>query len=218
MEKLVGQLRRSTHMLRPDVASFVCSVEFKEAIAAADASEDTKAFLMVEALKGIALDPLTGEGPASFYTIHGDSAGFHIRLNRTSNFIGLIDLPADSGRAKQLTEAIEQNLASRMFKAAKMHRRLDKRRTRLHMLAHEKAWFARMEVLEYRTNPKPSKEKLDLAKAAYAMIYDPRMEAIDARIKRVSDASCPAFRGAYTSAVAEFLYRHLPVKSTAPVC
>lgn len=212
MKKLVGQLRRGLHLLRPEVASMVQVPAFEAAIQEAGDEEDAKAFLMIAALNGIALDPLSGKVPEAFYTNHRDVIGFHIRFDHWVNFIGLIELPAASGRAAQLIEAIKGNLENRIFKAAKMHRRLDQRRRRLHEQAHARAFQAWRTILDQCGGKLRTNEDMDRADEAYSRAMWTRMEIINTRIRKVANCACPAFQGGYTEAVGEFLYWHLPFR------
>lgn len=213
MSRIVGDLRRSAHMFSPELVAFVESDSFAKVMNKADKNDDTKAVLMIEALKGMALDPLAGDTPEAFASCYRKSIVFNISFNRVVNFIGWFDLPADSERADQVLDAIRSNLESPMFKAAAVHRRLDKRRKALHVIADDKAREARQAVFKrYGVNYEKS-EIREEADAAYHQIYDPWMAKIDARIKRVADVSAPEFKGAYTEALAQFLYGHLQLNS-----
>lgn len=211
MHKMIGVLRGGKHLLTPEQVSMVEDPNFENTMRHAEQDEDAKAFLMIEALKGISLDPRTGERPECFCKQYGEVISFNIRFYGWTNFIGLIDLPAGSGRAKQLIGAIEANLKSRMFKAAKMHRRLNARRGRLHeqvvKRAHQAYLSVRMESPDGRFTSAEHKERAD---EAYERVFAPRMAVVDDRIRRVGSSATPEFQGAFTEAVAKFLYWHLP--------
>ena len=146
--------------------------------------------------------------------------GYTIRFNRVSNFIDpVFSLPVSSGRAKQLNKAIEANLNSKMFKAAKMSRRLDRQLLRLESQIEAKARKA------YDAFKDPNgcftkenlEERLRLANEAYDQVTDPRKEQLKERVRRVSNCAFPGFQGSYSEAVAGFLYKHLPYESLTSV-
>lgn len=212
------QLRRSTHMLAGDVLSMVQANDFEEAMRNAEADLDTKAFLTIQALKEIALEPRHAAREPFFVESDGRVC-YHIRFDRMVNFIGeVFSLPASSGRAKQLNAAIEANLSGKMFKAAKMYRRLEQRVLRLEAqtkVRADKAFDAFKQPNGYFAKEN-LEEQLRLANEAYDQVADPRKAQLRERISRVSECACPGFRGSYTEAVAGFLYRHLPYGSSGP--
>lgn len=211
MHKMIGVLRGGKHLLTPEQVSMVENPDFESTMRRAEKDEDTKAFLMIEALKGISLDPLRGDRLESFCKQYGEAISFNIHFHCWTNFIGLIGLPAGSGRAKQLMEAIEANLKSSMFKAAKMHRRLSVRRGRLHEQVSKRAYQAylsvRMESPDGRFTSDEHKERAD---EAYERVVASRMAVVDDRIRRVGNSATPEFQGSFMEAVAKLLYWHLP--------
>lgn len=219
MHKIIGMLRSGRHLLTLEQVSMIENPDFESAMGHTEKDEDTKAFLMIEALKGISLNPLRGDRLASF--CHQDVEGiyFDISFHCWTNFIGLIGLPAGSGRAKQLMEAIEANLKSRMFKAAKMHRRLNVRRGRLHEQVSKRAYQAYLSVrMESPDGRFTSAEHEERANEAYEHVFAPRMAVVDDRIRRVANCATPEFQGAFTDALAKFLYWHLPFTSGSQPC
>lgn len=206
-------------MLNAEVRSMVEGKGFETAMCNAADDPDTKAFLMIKALDEIALDPTVGNTMDAFIFIYGQGGGnvcFNIRFDRFVNFIGLIELPENSGRAKQLMEAIKKNLNGKMFKAAKMHRRLDARSVRLFQQARDRASEAYSAVIQAgyaggKRIPGVNMEELKVrAAAAYNKVFNPRKLQLQNRCRNVGRAACPGFQGGYTEAVASFLYRHLP--------
>lgn len=206
-------------MLNSEMRSMVEGKDFEVAMCNASDDPDSKAFLMIQALNEISLDPVVGDTVHSFIFIYGQGGGnvcFNIRFDRFVNFIGLIELPENSGRAKQLMEAIEKNLNGKMFKAAKMHRRMDVRCVRLTQRARDcasKAYSAVIEAAYVNSKliPDVNIEHLKSeALAAYAKVFNPRKEQLQNRCRNVGRVACPGFQDGYTEAVAGFLYRHLP--------
>lgn len=216
MKHLLGDLRRSVHLMEKNLADFVRSKDFEDALTKTEMEEDAKAYLMVEALKKIALCPCRGETPEDFIFYRSDSViAFNIQFDRWSNFIGLIGLPLNSGRAQQLIDAIETNLNSKMYKAAKMHRRLYFRRRKIESQVCGRARSVYTKVLERYRSETGAKwntaEVIALADEEFDRIYSPRMKNVDERVRKVADVAEGGFRGAYPEAVANFLYGHLPI-------
>lgn len=159
----------------------------------------------------MALDPLSGNTTDAFVLgLNSDLVCFNIRFDRFTNFIGLIELPATSGRVEQLIEAIRKNLNSKMFKAAQIHRRLDRRRIRLFEQAGDRASAAYAEVIQNADKTVHRDDLLQQAREAYNQVFNPRKEQIQTRCRNVGRVSSNGFQGSYTEAVAGFLYRHLP--------
>lgn len=212
------QLRSSTHMLSGDVLSMVQADDFEDAMRNAEANLDTKAFLTIQALKEIALEPRDSDRESIYFETDGCVA-YNIRFDRMVNFIGgVFSLPANSGRAKQLNAAIEANLSGKMFKAAQMSRRLEKQVCRLESQAKaraDKAYDAFKQPNGCFAN-ETFDEQLRLANEAYDQVMIPRKAQLRERMRRVINCACPGFQGGYTEAVAGFLYRHLPYESSCP--
>jgi hypothetical protein len=209
-DDLVGSLKHSRHLLRPEHVSMVNAPDFEAAVRRASQDPDTKAFLTIEMLKGIALDPLVGDASEAFYTVFGDTVGFGIKIDRTVNFVGSFSLPARSARTRQLIEAIETNLGSKMFKAAKMSRRLDARRVRLEARARSKGHDAYLKVRSEFGGRFRSQEHKDIAEQAYDSVVEPRCSILRDRVRRVASAASPNFNESYSISLAKFLYWHLP--------
>lgn len=211
MHAIAGQLRSSLHMLSGELVTMVNSLGFLEALRRADRDHDLRAFLMLEALKGMSLDPLAGTTPGAFYSTHGAVTTFAIQFHGWVNFIGGIELPAGSARARQLMDAIEANLSSKMFKAARMHRRLTRRKQRLLNQAYARANKAYSHVRDQCSGRLATMEDEERANQAFRNVFDPRNALLNERVHRVATASAPGFVGAYSEAVAKFLYWHLPI-------
>ncbi|WP_432263280.1 hypothetical protein [Cupriavidus sp. TMH.W2] len=211
-----NSLRSGLHMLTGDVRSFVASTAFTKAMKEAEESVDTKAFLIIKALDGLALDPLTGKHVGSFITRADGMISCHVRFDRWVNFIGLFSLPESSGRATQLVEAVDANIGGRMFKAAAMYRRLDRRAVRLHESARRKARAAFALALEKSRDTVnargwvPKDSDYERANAEYDRVFEPRKALISGRLMALGKIASPGFLGSYTEAVASFLYQHLP--------
>lgn len=205
-------LRGTTHMMPPLVASFIKSDEFEKAIQTLDKRTDLKVYLMCQLLQQIALDPLTGDRLEDFMTEMQDEVFFNIRLNRYSNFIGLISLSPEAPQVAQLKDAITSNLSSRMFKAARMHRRMDARLRHITKVAGDKARTAYSAVMVECGGRFTSERDRERADAAYSAIYDNWVERNQRRVRAVSNVACPGFQHGYSEDVASFLYHHLPIQ------
>jgi len=207
---VLGALRRGTHMLDEIMASALLCDDAVAAMQKTDEDPDAQAFLMLELLKSIALDPTQGETPDRFFRIYDDEVIFTLHLDRWSNFItSCLCLPHGS-RANQLIEAIQENLNSRMFKAAKMSRRLDKRFNRLYQQARNRA-----EKIAYAGEENLwswPKDRRDEADSLYRRIFEKREETLLNRLRKVSAVASPGLQGGFTEAVAKFLYNHLPIQ------
>jgi hypothetical protein len=197
-------LKNCANRYAADIASMILSSDFSMSMKFAEENEDTKAFLMIQALKEISLNPLRGKITSDFIVQSEGSSSvcFWIDFDRWVNFIGLIELPAGHPRVAQLIEAINQNLNSKMFKAAKLSRRMDKKLGILLAPAIDRATKAY--AASYRS------ASPEFARAAYNFIYEARREQLLNRQHKVSQVSHPGFNGEYSKAVAGFLYRHLP--------
>lgn len=207
MIKLI-ELRHQVHMMSPDVANWVKSADFESALRRIENDDDSMAFLMIEALKGIALDPLRGDSTGAFCECYEETMVFNIHFDRWINFIGIIELPLGD-RASQLRDAIRLNLDSRMFKAAKMSRRLDRKLNRLMGQADDRARAA-FEAIYRRPGVIHTPELLEEACNTRERIRNRRREELLQRKHRVAQHACPGFLGGYSDAVANFLYRHMP--------
>ncbi|WP_425953105.1 hypothetical protein [Ralstonia pseudosolanacearum] len=210
-----NDLRRGLHMLNGDVRSFVGSADFTKAMKDADENDETKAFLLVKALDGIALDPLIGSNVDSFVWHLDGEVIIQVRFDRMVNFLGLFSLPESSRWAAPVIAAVECNLRSRMFKAAAMRRRLDRRAVRLLESARSRARNAYAASLNrarasHGQGWQPSEDDLARANADYNQVFDPRKAQIGNRLHTLQAISAPEFSGSYTETVATFLYRHLP--------
>lgn len=218
---VLSALRSGTHMLEGDIVSALLSEDAIEAMRKTDEDVDAQAFLILELLQCIALDPMWGNTPERFYSVYEDEIFFIIHLDRWANFITpCLGLP-HGHRANQLIQAIKDNLASKMFKAAKMSRRLDKRFVRLSEQAHrryykiayaslEKPWPKDQFESDHRSWQEHFRARED-ASAKYDELFDERREALLKRLRKVSSAASPGLQGGFTEAVAKFLYNHLPI-------
>lgn len=229
-----SQLQHGSHILEPNLQQFVRSPEFRAAMERAASDEEIKARLMIQALKGISLSTDKGDTMDDF-TIYYPENGrkmvcFWIKFHGWVNFIGNIDLPEGSEIAIELIEAIQENLNSRMFKAATVMRRIYPVKDRLYGQAGRKVKLAERQLNEgyaekreeiaksyssfeeryihLRALDEEIKAKVD---ELYDQTYNRRIDQLEERYRRVSRQAHPEFNGAYTEAVASFLYKHLPM-------
>jgi hypothetical protein len=204
-------LRLSTHMMHPDVASFVKSSEFEKAVRTLDDKADIKAFLMCQLLLQIALDPLSGDKVEHFIRENEEEAWIQIRLDRTTNFIGWFSLPLDHPRVQELRIAIETNLNSRMFKAAKMSRRLDRRFIKIQSIALTRAQEAYRQVVHQCGGQLMTDEQRECANAAFEATSAEWIERNVQRLRAVSKVAHPGFSKGWSEDLANFLYKYLPI-------
>lgn len=191
--------------------------------------------LTVKLLDHVALDPLQGKTLGDFLKVGSDAETVFVALplNRTVNFVGYFTLPVTSPELPLLAKAIDKNLASRMFKAAVLHRRLDAgNRPRFRRLekvasaayaatyaeadanlppvspyASEKAGYERMATIR------------ELASNARDNAYEPAKNRLFARIHAVArQAASTDFQGSYTDMLIAFASRHICPVNTADTC
>lgn len=210
MKHIVQDLRRSAHMLTPDLAQWVFTQEFENAVLVAETENSVKAILLIELLNEISLDPLSGTSPDAFYTRHLGSVGFNARLNRWTSFIGVFELsePKESALIASVISAITANLDSKMFKAARLHRRLDKRYSRRYKIAAEHAYAEYTAYLSKCVLPNSESDRSRASEVRDQKLAQ-QLALFTSRTQRVSQVSGSLFTSSYTESLTSFLARHL---------
>lgn len=206
----------SLHMFTGELKDFVLSAEFEENMRKADADPEILARLNMRALKGITLESFRGTRPDDFILRSETHTTYLIGFSRVVNPMGpMLTLPNDSDYVDEMTRAVEENLNSKMFKAAKMSRRMDKRAVRLASQSAargRKAYDLVLKQSNYyskESSPEERYHQIFLANLAYDQVTDPARARIKERHRRVSDCVDPGFTGNYSEAIANFFHKHL---------
>lgn len=215
--------------LQGPIANKFTSPSYLAALDHAAADPDQLARLTIALLQHIALDPRLGSKVEDFLDVgpsrkYAGPAYVMLRLYCISNFVGFFSLPVDSPEMPNLLKAIADNLASRKFKAAQVHARMQDLSSMRYSricekgLAAYKASYAEAEVgapawkaydndermAYYRTHVFPKAEH------AQAVIIDSRTALLKKRMRNLSDQTCDAgFLGGYTDICTEFALRYL---------
>lgn len=181
--------------------------------------------LSASLLEHVALDPLMGTRPDQFIKVASDAETVFVclQLNRLVNPIGVFALPATAPELTLLVQAVEKNLASRMFKAARMHRRLAQGNTKRYRRFEKAASAARQAAYAKaeQDTPQPAyfSEESRYARLqgirakadqAYEDVYGPLDERLKGRIHAVANqAYGPEYRGGYYDILAAFASRYI---------
>ena len=199
--------------------------------------EDPRALarLTIGLLDHIALDPLEGDNIIDFVSYSGpdhaltelnaesESIWFYLHLNRVTNFIGSFTLPRSAPECAELFSAIQRNLDSKMFKAAAMHRRLEKLVPSRTRRIERKGRIAFQAVIDNAmlnplyTSRADTEEVRNLrdvvladARIAAAAVNDPLFARREQRHRKVIDASTSAVFGqSYPGMLATFATKYV---------
>ena len=216
-------------------AAYLGTEVFKEGVRETAKDPRALARLTLNLLDHIALDPREGTRLEDFVsngevhcTVGGGQASsedvwFCLQLNRTSNFIGSFSLPPTTPEYPLLLAAIQRNLGSKMFKAAAMHRRFERKFVRRSARYDAKARKAYQAVIDQAmSNPlyvsrssSPEarayrEQVLSVAQAAHHSILVPLRDQLQLRGQRLGRASfSPDYQGSYTDMLVAFAVRYL---------
>lgn len=173
--------------------------------------------LTIALLKHIALDPQQGERVEDFLAEPAEGPYIvNLHFYRIVNMVGSFELPADAPEVSELKAGIAENLASRKFKAAKMHRRLEARNMkRFHRIARRaREAFQAYYDAEHAKAPPTShyqrrrefeKQLRERADEVYKSVYQPLYDRLTGRLRAVGEqAYDPEYRGAYTDVLIKF--------------
>lgn len=191
--------------------------------------------LSIHLLEHIALCPREGSTLSDFLKVHSDAETVFVclRLSGVSNMLGVFVLPVTSPALPLLVAAIEKNLASKMFKAAQMYRRLHgnnhARYRRIEAAARTASDKARQQVeatspeFDSYATPEARRERSqrvrDAAVEAFNSYWEAGHEKLQARIRSVSQRSySEAFRGGYMDILIAFTSRYICPVHTAESC
>jgi hypothetical protein len=210
------------------------SLDYRARLEAMERDPEQLARLTISLLRHMALDPQRGatvddHTPFRGALIKGSNTApndiyFALQFHRVSNFIGNFTLPADSPEMPALLKAIEENLASKMFKAAQMDRRLEKTvpshyaRFRKQAEAAYSAAYQKAEVGAPAWKPFDNEERCryyetnvyPVARAASTAVLTPLQDRIIQRLAKVRGAAFDEdFQGSYTDIRIAFATRYL---------
>jgi hypothetical protein len=172
----------------------------------------------------VALCPRAGTTLEEFMRLPSEQAeSFYVALqfNRLVNFIGAFELAVDAPEVAPLKQAIEANLASRKFKAARMHRRLEQRNMkRFHRITKVAntavATFREQEqkkapyISEHLARETFDRELRERAKALYEEVYRPLHDRLTWRVHAVGKMAFDReYRGSYPEILSAFTRRYL---------
>lgn len=183
--------------------------------------------LTIQLLQCMALDPLVGDQVAHFIGPAGEGDAFVLlRFNRVVNFIGGFVISKASPAYAELVAAVQANLASRMFKAAQLHRRLDQARKKAEARIVRKGrqvfdavYQPGVAALGVRPDTVAERIRLrEIADAAYDAVTVPLQERLRQRVRGVAhQAFAPAFRGNGREMMLAFVEQFLcPARTRLP--
>ncbi|MDO8416528.1 MAG: hypothetical protein Q7S87_09985 [Agitococcus sp.] len=220
-------LRHRDHPEIPgQTAEYFRSPEFCEKILTLENDPTEKLRLTLALLTHVALDPVIGATVDKHVNLYPKEGQIWVCLNfnRIVNFIGSFSIEPGTPDALALTEAIEQNLKGKLFKAAVMHRRMDKkvnkhcwRISKFCQAAYAKAMaelnFRPSDNAAWRTSDS-YKLKYDIANVTALMERDALSTSLKsrmfARIRAVGNAaSDKVVQGEYTDILTSFASRYL---------
>ena len=211
--------------LTSDELGYLKSTAFQEELTRVSDNPVEKARLTCALLKHIALDPTIGSRVDDFVygldktATEDDTLYFACHLHDLVNFVGFFELPRESAEAQELLELIQQNLASRKFKAALMFRRLLRHSGTRYRRMEKAARVAYDKVVEtlspginfrsYRDEEKVAQMRQE-AKAAFEAAYTPLKDRLQQRMANVSKAAYDLeYQGSFYAVLGTFAARHI---------
>lgn len=188
-------------------ANYFRSDEYQTYIKELSSNYEEAVRLTLILLNGISLCPLAVARKENVLHIGPDTVFVNLTFNRIVNIVGAFVMPASSPLIKQLQDAIAENLNSRKFKAATMHRRLDKLVTR-HCNRYSKAASASLEATMRAAGmwPMPLEAKnTEAGRKRYDEFYAQTLEATNQYeegcksrlLSRISRVARAAYTGPY---------------------
>ena len=217
-------------------AEYFKSPEYLQKLDAIGKDPAAMARLTIKLLEHIALDPRRGTRLEDFLKVASDAETVFVclHLNRTVNLVGFFNLSVTAPELPLLAAAIEKNLASRMFKAAAMHRRLEggnyPRFRRFEKAASNAMAAARLQaeatvpaVPQYASDEsryQRSKTIGEMSREAYNVVYDLAMNKLLRRTGAVGhQAFDKPYQAGYTDMLVAFATSYLcPVRTVENCC
>lgn len=191
------------HRVAPELITGLTDPEVRQRANDADENTEIKVQLVIAALNGLSIDTRNG----IYRSTNETHTTYCVHFHTVSNpFGGCFVLSNESPMLEKLENAIAANLASKMFKAAKVYRRLQPKIVAAEAKLTQKAMRAYDSCLR-RTNDK------DLANAEYDKVSRRRSDQLNHRIRMIAHTACPAIAGkGYSQWLAEILYQNLPME------
>lgn len=217
-------------------AEYFASQDYQAALDTIGNDAGAMAKLTIKLLEHMALNPRDGNRLSDFLRVGSDSETVFVCLhfNRTVNLVGFFVLPVTAPELPLLAAAIEKNLASKMFKAAVMHRRLENSNHRRFRRFESAARLAASKAREAAEVSVPAASQYasdesrfqrsrtisEMSNEAYNAAFDTAMNKLLARIGAVGrQAFDPSFRGNYMDMLIAFASSHIcPVHSQEACC
>lgn len=217
-------------------AAYFTSPEYLKELDAIGADQAAMTRLTIKLLEHIALDPRTGTRLEDFLKVASDAETVFVclHLNRTVNLVGFYNLSVTAPELPLLAAAIEKNLGSRMFKAAAMHRRLERgnspRFRRFENNASKAMAAARLQaessvpaVSQYASDEsrfQRSRTISDMGREAYNAVYDVAMNKLLRRTAAVGrQAFDTPYQAGYTDMLVAFATSYIcPVRTVENCC
>lgn len=210
------------------------SLDYRARLEALGSDPEQMARLTIALLKHMSLDPQRGttvddHTPFRGALIKGSNTAptsiyFALQFHRVVNFIGNFTLSADSPEMPALLKAIEENLSSKMFKAAQMDRRLEKTVPSHYARFRKQSEAAYSAAYQKAEKGAPAWKAFDnearcryydanvypVARAASNAVLAPLQDRILKRLAKVRNAAYDEdFRGSYTEIRIAFATRYL---------
>lgn len=221
----------NTEILFARVLEQLRSEQFEDQVQALNNDAAALARMTVALLQYLALDPNVGSRVEDFipeaHPARRTNAGqvwVNLAFFQTANFIGAFTLESDSVELSLLVKAIQENLDSKMFKAAVLYRRLKSKFHPRVAAIRKRAQAAYQRALEAslaRQNPQPVKgwvrpaagmvERASEAGAhARELVYAPAREHLDRRMESVRKQTAhPDYAGSAYEIQTAFAVQHL---------
>lgn len=184
-------------------------------------------------LSHMSLDPQMGNRVEDFVDMKPSAdgmVGVNLRFYQVVNFIGSFTISMNSQEWTQLLQAIRENLASRMFKAALMHVRMRSKFNARIRILDKRASDAHLKALNEALNERnpqpaqgwrrPSNDVLDICyaiahSAKQAVIIPPR-QRLDRRMDSVRrQAYDPDYRGSFYEMQSAFAAKYMAPQNQA---
>ena len=221
---LADCVRHSRHLVAPAVLALLDHDDMREAALAADQDPSAQAVALTRILALVAMDPLHHMNADSALLDCGDSYLVNVSLHAYNNFLGAFMVSKSLPATQELVWAIERNLASRMFQAARSDRRLAGQFLRERRRLEERADEAYRRYLQENLHRGMTTarqqlvfEQADQARTAERSRQEARRNALTRRALAVSALAAPALaHQPYLVFVASVLADVLPRYAGAP--
>ena len=225
MNHLVVHYKDRPH-LTGELADYMRSDNFKAKAEKLDKDMAEKIRLTIALLENISLNPLQGTRLDDFFNprLKVDTRWLFLSFDRITNFVGALEFPSNSHAIRELTEAIEANLASTKFRHAQAYRRslgtYNKRCSRIrkigqdaYTLAYKKS-VAALGYTSVREGEVTKRDNLNLAaenahlESMQAMT--PHRTRLDSRIQFISKGNANlGFNGSYTEVLENLIAKYV---------